>query len=113
MYSRLKFIMTQFSTGTGVLVRYSCIRRLYHSIFTDVANLQTSDLLTNSCRTRRGSRSLFGHKTDTDANADFDQKTNTWDDLSDGKHDVENSGRTKHRKEDNIKSECQVNTSMS
>ena len=87
-------------------MRQSCSRHIYHSPFTDAANWQTLNLLTNACKTRLGPRILFGYATDKPTLRSIQK--HTWDDLADGKHDAENIGRNTHRKEDNIRSKCQV-----
>ena len=89
-------------------MRQSCSRRTYRSPFTDTANWQTLNLLTNACRTRWGARILFGHKTDNPTPSSIQKDAR--DDFDDGKHDADNTGRNTHRKEDNTRSKCQVNT---
>jgi hypothetical protein len=75
-------------------VRQSSSRHIYRSPFTDAANWQTLNLLTNARRTRWGARILFGHTNDTPTLSSIQK--DAWGDFDDGKHDAENIGRNMH-----------------
>ena len=68
-------------------MRQSCSRHIYRSPFTDTADLQTLNPLTNARRTRWGARILFGHTTDKPTLSSIQK--DAWDDFDDGKHDAE------------------------